>query len=101
GAEAGGKKKSKRPETRDASAEGEPKKRGPGRPPGSKNKQPPVPPPGDNAAGIEDPVAQGDSDADPVDDMDLPGDDELADDNVDAAEDEEDALDSDGDADEE
>lgn len=91
------KKKSKgggRPETKDASDEPTKKKAKdePGVPKGS-------PPPGENAAGIEDPVAAGDGEDDP-EDMDLPGDDEMADDNVDAEEDEEDALDADGDADE-
>lgn len=90
----------KRPETKDASDA--PSGRGPGRPPGSKNKdkEPGVPPPGDNAAGAEDPVAKGDGE-EPPEDVGLPGDEEMADDNVDAEDDEQDALDGEGDADEE
>jgi len=83
-----------RPETKDAADE----------PTKGKSQPPDVPkaspPPGENGAGLEDPVAQGDEDTDPIpgDDEELPGDDEMADDQMDAAEDEDDAIDPEGDA---
>ena len=96
------KSKGKRPETKDASDEPS-KKRGPGRPKGSKNKD--APPPGDSAADaaedpVQDPVAMGDGEygMDDEDDTELPGDEEMAADNADADADEMDAIDPEGDA---
>lgn len=89
----GKKAKGERPQTKDASDE--PTKPQAEPPKGPKG----APPPGENGAGIEDPVAQGEPDDE--DDLELPGDDEMADDNADAEEDEQDAIDSDGDAGEE
>jgi hypothetical protein len=93
------KKKGKRPETKDASDEPSKDAKAPkakDEPPQGPKSSPPV---GDDPAAeepVEDPVAKGDGTYD--DEEGLPGDDEMAADDVDADADEQDALDADGDA---